>query len=199
MEKRQQPSKIIVLKNLPSIFIPRDFKIATMADLNKNEGPNSSGSGKGSSSSKTSSLKGKSKATVIDHTYYDWSRHHISELMGAEDSVDTEDSYGSGPSPKKKKYDSNRKTFPMILHEVLSNPAYRHIISWMPHGRSWKVHDKEKLTSVVCKEHFGHESFESFYRSVNGWGFKVSAALLDFIMIRSRSLARNCARCIACC
>jgi hypothetical protein len=43
----------------------------------------------------------------------------------------------------------------------------------MPHGRSWNIYDKDLLASVVCKEHFNHDKFDSFNRSVNGWGFKV--------------------------
>ncbi|KAL7476287.1 hypothetical protein ACHAW6_002164, partial [Cyclotella cf. meneghiniana] len=42
----------------------------------------------------------------------------------------------------------------------------------MPHGRAWKILDKELLVSVVCKEQFNHGKFESFNRQVNGWGFK---------------------------
>eukprot|EP00804_Cyclotella_cryptica_P000692 CCRYP_014698-RD/>CCRYP_014698-RD protein AED:0.46 eAED:0.46 QI:0/-1/0/1/-1/0/1/0/69 len=61
----------------------------------------------------------------------------------------------------------------MKLHGIVSNPAYRHIICWMPHGRSWKILDKELLASVVCKKYFNHDNFDSFNRSVNGWGFKV--------------------------
>eukprot|EP00804_Cyclotella_cryptica_P000690 CCRYP_014698-RB/>CCRYP_014698-RB protein AED:0.23 eAED:0.70 QI:0/0/0/1/1/0.5/2/0/467 len=60
----------------------------------------------------------------------------------------------------------------MKLHGIVSNPAYRHIICWMPHGRSWKILDKELLASVVCKKYFNHDNFDSFNRSVNGWGFK---------------------------
>ena len=29
------------------------------------------------------------------------------------------------------------------------------------------------LTTVVLPKHFAHAKFESFNRSVNGWGFKV--------------------------
>jgi hypothetical protein len=30
-------------------------------------------------------------------------------------------------------------TFPLILHDILSNPAFQHIISWMPHGRAVRI------------------------------------------------------------
>ncbi|KAL3804127.1 hypothetical protein HJC23_013646 [Cyclotella cryptica] len=96
------------------------------------------------------------EATIIDHTYADYSTYQIAhadfsnELKG-----------------------SHIETFPRKLHYILSKHEYRHIISWMPHGRAWKILDKELLVSVVCKEQFKHEKFESFNRQVNGWGFKV--------------------------
>jgi HSF-type DNA-binding len=49
-------------------------------------------------------------------------------------------------------------TFPQILHDMLSNPEFRHIISWMPHGRAvrfdahvvqWSVFDRRLIVSVV--------------------------------------------------
>ncbi|KAL3787279.1 hypothetical protein HJC23_004153 [Cyclotella cryptica] len=95
--------------------------------------------------------KGWRKSSRIDHTYYDFSTR---ELNSADEQ-------------------KGRVTFPMKLHGIVSNPAYRHIICWMPHGRSWKILDKELLASVVCKKYFNHDNFDSFNRSVNGWGFKV--------------------------
>ena len=70
-----------------------------------------------------------------------------------------------------------RIIFPQKLHAIVSDPDYQDIICWMPHGRSWRVLDKDRLASVVCYEQFKHNSFTSFKRSVNGWGFKVSLLL----------------------
>ena len=38
----------------------------------------------------------------------------------------------------------------------------------MPHA----LQDKHLLSTVICPKHFAHAKFESFNRSVNGWGFK---------------------------
>ena len=123
----------------------------------------------------------------IDHTYVDYSTRQLSELLPPQALEDTEDGL------KRK----GRITFPMKLHDIVSNPKYRqvlkvialtfmssfvvddvhshfrHIISWMPHGRSWKILDKDLVASVICNECFSHQNFDSFNRSVNGWGFKV--------------------------
>ena len=111
---------------------------------------------------KSKSKRGKSKTskgTLIDHTYYDYSTSELSELLP--------DKNDSDQKP------SNRVTFPMKLHTILSSTNYQHIICWMPHGRSWKILDNDLLASKICPKYFNHSSYDSFNRSVNGWGFKV--------------------------
>eukprot|EP00584_Thalassiosira_punctigera_P010045 CAMPEP_0172543916 /NCGR_PEP_ID=MMETSP1067-20121228/14191_1 /TAXON_ID=265564 ORGANISM="Thalassiosira punctigera, Strain Tpunct2005C2" /NCGR_SAMPLE_ID=MMETSP1067 /ASSEMBLY_ACC=CAM_ASM_000444 /LENGTH=565 /DNA_ID=CAMNT_0013330403 /DNA_START=323 /DNA_END=2020 /DNA_ORIENTATION=+ len=98
----------------------------------------------------------KVKESLIDHTYRDFSSVNVS----VED-----DGAGDGG-------DKSRPNFPAKLHSIVSNPNYQHIICWLPHGRSWKIVDKYLLTSVIIPQHFAHAKFESFNRSVNGWGFK---------------------------
>lgn len=46
------------------------------------------------------------------------------------------------------------------------------VISWLPHGRSWIIHDKATFTKTVSKSHFHFSKYESFIRQVNAWGFK---------------------------
>lgn len=62
--------------------------------------------------------------------------------------------------------------FPMKLYEILANPDFREAISWMPHGRSWKVLQKDKFMAHICPQYFAQTRYESFVRQVNGWGFK---------------------------
>ena len=95
------------------------------------------------------------KAALIDHSYSDYSTYQITNADSCQQ---------NGP---------NSASFPQKLHYILSRLEYRHIISWMPHGRAWRILDKKLLVSMVCKEQFKHEKFESFNRQVNGWGFKV--------------------------
>ena len=33
----------------------------------------------------------------------------------------------------------NQIVFPTKLHQILSNSTFRDIITWLPHGRSWKI------------------------------------------------------------
>ena len=98
------------------------------------------------------------KKSTVDHTYRDYSCIPISDLV---------DDYEE---------EVNDELFPAKLHAILSSPEYRPIIAWKPHGRAWAVLDRAKFISIVLPRHFNHSNFESFNRSVNGWGFKVCAA-----------------------
>lgn len=60
----------------------------------------------------------------------------------------------------------------MKLYDMLCNPEFHYAISWMPHGRSWKVLSKDYFMEEICPRYFAQTRFESFVRQVNGWGFK---------------------------
>ncbi|KAL3822498.1 hypothetical protein ACHAXA_002516 [Cyclostephanos tholiformis] len=104
--------------------------------------------------------KPKVKESIIDHTYRDYSQVEVS----------SDDEGGSVTDDKKQS--RLQPNFPAKLHAIVSNPNYQHIVCWQAHGRSWKIVDKHLLSTVICPKHFAHAKFESFNRSVNGWGFK---------------------------
>ena len=60
----------------------------------------------------------------------------------------------------------------MQLHEVVSNPELSNIISWLPHGRAFVVHDPDGLVEKVLPYYFSQTKFLSFIRQCNLWGFK---------------------------
>ena len=74
-----------------------------------------------------------------------------------------------GKIDKHKKSDRN---FPALLHIMLSDEQYSHVISWMPHGRAWKIIDKELLMEEAAPKFFGQSKYASFARQLSGWGFK---------------------------
>eukprot|EP00577_Skeletonema_sp_RCC1716_P012055 CAMPEP_0113405458 /NCGR_PEP_ID=MMETSP0013_2-20120614/18963_1 /TAXON_ID=2843 ORGANISM="Skeletonema costatum, Strain 1716" /NCGR_SAMPLE_ID=MMETSP0013_2 /ASSEMBLY_ACC=CAM_ASM_000158 /LENGTH=409 /DNA_ID=CAMNT_0000291187 /DNA_START=20 /DNA_END=1249 /DNA_ORIENTATION=- /assembly_acc=CAM_ASM_000158 len=74
-----------------------------------------------------------------------------------------------GKIEKHKKSDRN---FPARLHAILSDEQYSNIISWMPHGRAWKVLNKTLFVEEVIPKFFGQSKFASFARQLSGWGFK---------------------------
>jgi hypothetical protein len=63
-------------------------------------------------------------------------------------------------------------TFPAKMIDILSRPELAHIISWMPHGRSWKVHKPKEFQVNVIPTYFEHSKLSSFIRQANGWGFR---------------------------
>merc|ERR1719253_533374 len=95
----------------------------------------------------------------VNHTYRDYS-HVSAEAL-----------------PRRKSATLN---FPSKLHRILSTEEFAHIISWMPHGRAWKIHDKERLMSEVVPQFFVQRKYESFTRQLNGWGFKRHQSGADF-------------------
>jgi len=94
-----------------------------------------------------------SSLKYVDHTYRDFGRY-VEE---------------GGELIKHKKSGNN---FPARLHQMLSAPEHSHVITWMPHGRAWKILDKERLISDVIPNYYVCKKYESFARQLNGWGFK---------------------------
>lgn len=61
---------------------------------------------------------------------------------------------------------------PPKLNVILSDPETQHIISWMPHGRSWRIHEPQIFEQQVMPKYFKHTKWNSFIRLVNAWGFR---------------------------
>lgn len=63
-------------------------------------------------------------------------------------------------------------SFPAKLHAMLSQKEYKDYISWMPHGRSWRIHKPEAFEMYVIPNFFIQCKLSSFIRQANGWGFR---------------------------
>ena len=79
--------------------------------------------------------------------------------------------------PKTSKYYSKKKskeTFPLKLFKMLEESDidnHAHIISWLPHGQAFKIHDEKLFEQHVLNQHFGSK-FKSFKRQLNLYGFQ---------------------------
>ena len=69
--------------------------------------------------------------------------------------------------------------FPARLHHLLTMSENNEgennistIISWLPHGKSWIVHDKREFARVLLRSHFNLSRFETFSYHLLAWGFK---------------------------
>mmetsp|Transcript_1731 Transcript_1731/g.3499 ORF Transcript_1731/g.3499 Transcript_1731/m.3499 type:complete len:525 (+) Transcript_1731:215-1789(+) len=65
-----------------------------------------------------------------------------------------------------------QQSFPMKLHKILACKDYDHVVTWLPHGRAWKVLNDDMLVDQVLGRFFNHKSRASFLRQVNNWNFK---------------------------
>ena len=59
-------------------------------------------------------------------------------------------------------------------HVLTPSLTYVHpyYLSIQPHGRAWKIHNKELLVREVIPKYFVQSKYESFSRQLSGWGFK---------------------------
>lgn len=65
--------------------------------------------------------------------------------------------------------------FPYRLHEMLSNFDTKHdgsIVSWLPDGRHFKVHDPKRFVDIVIPSAFKQKSLKSFQRQLHLYGFQ---------------------------
>ncbi|KAL7439503.1 hypothetical protein ACHAXM_006742 [Skeletonema potamos] len=66
---------------------------------------------------------------------------------------------------------TNQK-LPAKLAAMLSDPDLVTCITWMPHGRSWKILNRDLFSRYALPKYFGHTNHASFIRIVNAWGFR---------------------------
>lgn len=64
------------------------------------------------------------------------------------------------------------RPFPDVLRDILSDPENESVVSWLPHGRSFAVHDTYKFSTEVLPKYFRKVVFRSFARKLNRWGFR---------------------------
>ena len=65
--------------------------------------------------------------------------------------------------------------FPSKLYAMLKSVdslGLTHIVSWLPHGTSFQVHDPDLFMALVFPEFFKATKYRSFQRQLNVWGFK---------------------------
>jgi len=63
------------------------------------------------------------------------------------------------------------KSFPEILFEIVSNPNYQDIISWLPHGQGFQIHEKQLFAKRILPDYFDGTKFTSFTRRLKRWSF----------------------------
>jgi hypothetical protein len=59
-----------------------------------------------------------------------------------------------------------------ILQEAEKTPYIADIVSWMPDGKSFKVHNKDKFSKSILPSTFGTNVYKSYQRNLHFWGFQ---------------------------
>eukprot|EP01082_Thalassiosira_pseudonana_P002413 g1825.t1 g1825 contig11:140205-141123(+) len=71
---------------------------------------------------------------------------------------------------------NKQQSFPLKLYNVLQSTCEldsSHVISWLDHGRAFRVHDEEKFMEMVAETGiFRSTKLRSFTRQLNLWGFR---------------------------
>jgi len=77
------------------------------------------------------------------------------------------------PAPNRNMETSIRvQKFPVKLYAILAQKEFNEIVTWMPHGRSWKVLKPNIFESMVMPLFFEYSNYHSFNRLVNAWSFR---------------------------
>jgi len=67
------------------------------------------------------------------------------------------------------------ETFPTKLHKIIERneiDGYSNVISWLPHGRAFKIHDQNAFVHKVMSHYFYISKFTSFIRQLSIYGFR---------------------------
>jgi len=71
--------------------------------------------------------------------------------------------------------DGQRIFFPQKLHSLLQEMKFsgrESIVSWQPHGLSFRVHDRKEFEKNILPLYFHHSNIASFFRQLNLYSFR---------------------------
>lgn len=71
--------------------------------------------------------------------------------------------------------ESQKVQFPWKLHILLEEAEMKghdKVVSWLPNGLGFKVHDKDAFAEEVMPHYFSSNKFKTFQRNLNLWGFQ---------------------------
>lgn len=64
-------------------------------------------------------------------------------------------------------------SFPLKVHHILSQDDFKNWITWMPHGRAFRILVPKRLEQgKVLENYFGHSRYSSFLRQLSNHGIK---------------------------
>jgi hypothetical protein len=98
----------------------------------------------------------KNKRLFVKHSYRDYSHEHpLPDELDLMDAGNTR---------------TVNAAFPLKLHETLSlieKDGNDHIVGWLPHGRSFKIHQQKEFVEMILPQYFVMTKKSSFLRQLN--------------------------------
>lgn len=58
---------------------------------------------------------------------------------------------------------------PQRLLQMLNDEENQPIVSWLPHGKGWVIHNKQRFSDFILPKYFKKSKFTSFTRKLNRW------------------------------
>mmetsp|Transcript_46610 Transcript_46610/g.113548 ORF Transcript_46610/g.113548 Transcript_46610/m.113548 type:complete len:611 (-) Transcript_46610:285-2117(-) len=111
---------------------------------------------------------------ILDESHHEDDDHHNDGAVAVESSESANTTDDPLQQQKKKRRGGVSISFPMKLHAVLERmdtDGYSSILSWQPHGRSFKIHKPREFTEYVMPHYFRQSKLTSFQRQLNLYGF----------------------------
>ena len=68
-------------------------------------------------------------------------------------------------------HEVEKTAFPILLHEIVSDPDTDDCIHWLQDGHRFMITNKQKFASEVLPKYYGHAKFTSFTRRLKRWSF----------------------------
>ena len=116
---------------------------------------------------------------------------HADSMPGATTATTTVDT-----DRKKSAKDTKEVSFQFKLYEILQREDFKDIVTWLPHGLSWKIIDSEALTKTVLPKFFRHGMYSSFKRQMSGWGFRRGIKVNEYNEYSHPVSPANVIRCV---
>ena len=63
------------------------------------------------------------------------------------------------------------QTFPLQIMAILDDQETSHIISWLPNGRAFSIHNKANFANDILPKQFNNIKYPSLMRKMRRWGF----------------------------
>lgn len=96
--------------------------------------------------------------------------HPVKTDRSNDDEIDSNENQASVAQETAGEEDE-KTAFPILLHEIVSDPETDNCIHWLPCGTRFIIPDKQKFANEVLPKYYGHAKFTSFTRRLKRWSF----------------------------